>query len=126
MKRRKERLKQELQTLESGIDNSFTKVKRNTLKSLDVSQHIRNHPYKALGLAVLAGFAAGFSGRGKKDGKEGNDSKYSFRNLFVDELKRVAARHATDYISGLIDSRLKPSEDKNSENGNSGRTKPDG
>ncbi len=114
MKRRKERLKQELQTLESGIDNSFTKVKRNTLKSLDVSQHIRNHPYKAIGIAILAGFTAGISGRSKKGSKHGNEGRHGFRNLFLDELKRVAARHATDYISRLIDSRLMPSDNKKS------------
>lgn len=107
-------MKQEIQNLESGIDNSFTKVKENTLESLDVSQRIRNHPYKAMGIAILAGFTAGITGRSKRGGKQENEGRYGFKNLFLDELKRIAARHATDYISRLVDSRLMPSDNKKS------------
>jgi len=108
LKHRKERLKKEIDSLESNMDDSFTKVKKNTIGSVSLSSGIKKNPFKAVGLSVLVGIAIGFTGKKSPKKSVQNNNKYGFGTLLWDEMKRLAARRATEYITTFVDSEITP------------------
>ena len=125
LKHRKERLKKEIEGLESEMDKSFTKVKENTFGSLKMVSRIKRNPFKAVGIAVIVGAAIGLTGRkSPKKPSQGKD-KYGFGALLLDELKRLAARRATEYISTIVDSEITPRVLHKFDKSEKGKTKTD-
>lgn len=90
------------------MDKSFTKVKENTFGSLNPVSGIKKYPFKAVGIAVLAGAVFGLTGRKSTKKTSQRNDKYGFGTLFLEEMKRLAVRRATEYISTIIDSEITP------------------
>lgn len=90
------------------MDKSFTKVKESTFESLNLLSAIKKSPFKAIGVAVISGVVVGLAGRKSKRKSSQRNDKYGFGGLILDELKRLAARRTTEYISAFIDSEITP------------------
>lgn len=112
---RKERLKSELEAIETKYAAKIGGVKRMVNGSLKPAQKIRRNPLKAVGYAVLVGVAIGLvrskgSSKKKKQEKssQSGDSKVRFRSMLMDELKRLAARKAMVIVSEMVDKEVIP------------------
>jgi ElaB/YqjD/DUF883 family membrane-anchored ribosome-binding protein len=125
LKHRKERLKKEIENLESDMDKSFTKVKENTFGSFKPVSAIKNNPFKAVGIAVITGIAFGLTGKKKTKKSSQRSDKYGFGGLLLDELKRLAARRATEYVSAFIDSQITPRVHQKFDKNEKSKTKTD-
>lgn len=90
------------------MDKSFTKVKENTFGSLNPVSGIKKNPFKAVGIALLAGVAFGLAGRKSTKKTSQHSDRYGFGTLLFDEMKRLAVRRATEYISTFVDSEITP------------------
>lgn len=112
---RKERLKNELEAIETKYAAKIGGVKRMVDGSLKPAQKIRRNPLKSVGYAVLIGIAVGLL-RSKDSSKKENqdksiesgESKVGFRSLLMDEMKRLAARKAMVLVSDMVDKEVIP------------------
>lgn len=126
---RKERLKNELEAIETKYAAKIGGVKRMVNGSLKPAQNIRRNPLKSVGYAVLVGFAVGLvrtkrsSKKKKKKRKQklqqdhNSESTVGFTSLLMSELKRLAARKAMVFVSEMVDKEVIPrltSSDKES------------
>lgn len=113
---RKERLKNELEIIERKYAAKIGGVKRAVDGSLKPAEKIRRNPLKAVGYAVLVGFAVGLvknsrsSKKRKKKNKDNHsgESRIGLTSLLVDEMKRLAARKAMVLVSDLVDDKVIP------------------
>ena len=109
----KNRLKDDLELLEGSFENRITSLKNNIFGSIKPVSLIRKKPFHAIGLALFTGVALGLA-RKKKGSSSGNSdsssSRLKFTGLLLDEVKRIAARRAADYISEFVEQKM--SQDK--------------
>ncbi|MGF1671659.1 MAG: hypothetical protein ACFCU6_14530 [Balneolaceae bacterium] len=105
---RKDKLKKDISGIESSLDQSFTKLKNNTIGSFDILSKIKKKPFKSVGTALIMGLVIGLAGRKKSRKRENRAPRYGFNNMIMDELKRMAARKATEYITHIVDSEVVP------------------
>lgn len=112
---RKERLKNELEAIETKYAAKIGGVKRMVNGSLKPAQKIRRNPLKSVGYAVLLGLAVGLvrsKGSSKKKDQDKNsqsgDTKVYFRSMLMNELKRLAARKAMVLVSEMVDKEVIP------------------
>lgn len=108
IRKRKKKLEDELELLEGNIEDRFTGVQKKVLGSLEPIEIIKRNPLKSVGTSVLIGFAIGMLGAGKTTDQKSERQlqKEKILNLFLNEVKRVAARKAASHISDLIDQKL--------------------
>lgn len=113
-KSRKKQLQSELEFLESGFRDRYSKAKINAFGSIDPVKKIRSNPLKAIGAAVLVGLAAGIAVPKRKSKKKSENSGASapsgglgFSSLLLDEVKRIAAKKAAHYVSDMVDKKIK-------------------
>lgn len=111
---RKERLKNELSFIEKKYAAKIGGVKKAVDSSLKPAQTIRRNPIKAVGYAVLVGFAVGLVKNSRSSKQKNNkdnhngESRIGFTSLLADELKRLAARKAMVFISDMVDNEVIP------------------
>lgn len=113
IRERKEKLRGDLELLESGFENRISKVSSIVPANLNPVKAIRKHPLKSVGLSVLFGIVAGVAtGSGKKKSQStekqepGSSSSQGFTSMVFNELKRVAAYRTATYISELLENRM--------------------
>lgn len=111
IRRRKTRLKDDLELLEGSFENRYRKAKKSLLGSFKPVETIKKRPFQSIGVAVILGLAAGLSSKKKaaSNGQENSGtvpSRPGFTGLLFDEVKRLAARRAASYISEVIDERM--------------------
>lgn len=111
IKFRKKKLKDDIDLLESGFENRAEKVKSMIPATINPSDSIRKHPFRAMGIAIAGGLVIGLSSRKKRSKSKDEGSAYNsgidnkFTSLLMYELKRLAANRAVSYISDLMDQR---------------------
>ncbi len=111
---RKERLQNELEAIETKYAAKIGGVKRMVNGSLKPAQKIRRNPLKAVGYAVLVGFAVGLvrkkrsSKKNKQQQVQNGESTIGFTSLLMSELKRLAARKAMLFVSEMVDKEVIP------------------
>lgn len=104
---RRKRLKREIHQLEEKYAGKISIAKRSVHSALTPLQSIRKNPVKAVGIALLFGFAISYSGK-KRDRKNSGSSRTNFSSLLLDELKRVGARKAITILSDVVDREVIP------------------
>lgn len=124
---RKERLKNELDAIETKYAAKIGGVKRLVNGSMEPAKNIRRNPLKSVGYAVLIGFAVGLV-RSKKSSKKkrrqnhSGESTVGLTSLLMSEFKRLAARKAMVFVSEMVDKevipRLTPREKENTRTSN--------
>jgi hypothetical protein len=113
IKQKKNRLKDDLELLEGSFENRITKLQKNIFGSIKPVTLIRKKPFHAVGFALFAGMALGFAKKKQRASSGNGDSSSSslkFTGLLLDEVKRIAARRAADYISEFVEQKM--SQDK--------------
>lgn len=113
---RKKKLKQELENLKTSVGDSASDVKDDIVSSVLPVERIKKQPFKAVGIAVAAGFILGLPRLRGKRVKGGKVKSYGFSSMLIDELKRMAARKAMIYITELIDDEVMPRIRRKKEN----------
>ena len=108
---RKNKLKSDLDLLESDFQNRYFRMKGNILGSLQPLTLVKKNPIKAVGSAVLLGLAIGLavpkrSSKSNKNSSESTSFSPGFTSLLFDEAKRIAARKAAYYVSDIIDKKI--------------------
>lgn len=110
---RKKKVKDDLELLEGNFEKRIQSIKERFLGPFKPVSLIKNKPFIAIGIAVAAGIALGFSKKsrnGKKvDQRKENTTGYSgpgFTGLLIDEMKRIAASRAASYISDFVDQKF--------------------
>ncbi len=111
IKFRKKKLKDDIDLLESGFKNRAEKVQSYIPITINPTESIRKHPFRAVGIAIVSGLAFGLISKKKRsrsEKEESNDNSNNdsgFTSLLMYELKRLAASRAVSYISDAIDQR---------------------
>lgn len=113
---RKKKLKQELENIKASVGSSASEVKDDVISSILPVERIKKQPFKAVGIAVVAGFILGLPRLRGKRVKGGEVKSYGFSSMLIDELKRMAARKAMIYITELVDDEVMPRIRKKKEN----------
>lgn len=107
---RKKQLKDDLDLLEDGFQNRYSKAKGNFLGAMKPLEIVKKNPVKAVGVAFVAGLAAGLAkpkrSSNKNDSSGTSSSGSGFTSLMFDELKRLAARRTAQYVTELIDNKI--------------------
>jgi hypothetical protein len=85
IEQRRAQLKQELESIEQGLEDNIDDIKESLQQKTDPRHWIRKYPMAALGIAVGVGILVGSSGGGKKSG---NNAAPQGPSLFG-ELKRM-------------------------------------
>jgi hypothetical protein len=85
IEQRRAQLKQELESIEQGLEDNIDDIKESLQQKTDPRHWIRKYPMAALGIAVGVGILVGSSGGGKKSG---NIAAPQGPSLFG-ELKRM-------------------------------------
>lgn len=108
----KNRLKDDLELLEGSFENRITSLKNNIFGPIKPVRLIRKKPFHAIGFALFAGIALGLAKKKQRASSDNSDSSSSlkFSGLLFDEVKRIAARRAADYISDFVEQKM--TEDK--------------
>lgn len=110
IKKRKKKLKDDLELLEDDFEDRITNVQKKVADSLAIVSAIKKNPLKAVGTSVIIGLAIGLIGNdksGKEKAESGHLDKDRMTNLLFNEIKRVVARKAGTYLSEFIDSKVK-------------------
>ena len=106
----KEELKEEIRNLESGFELRVKKTKERVMGTLKPVKQIKKNPFIAVGAAVGIGLLIGLMGRSKKrsyhSAPQAVPPKDGISSLLLSELKHLAARKATLYLSDLIDQKI--------------------
>lgn len=111
VKLRKQKLQDDLDLLEKGFQSRVSRVRSGIPDSLSPVSCIRKKPFTAIGLALIAGMAAGLV-PGKKRASGGTSGSVNpagssgFSSILISELKRIAARRTADYLSELLEQKL--------------------
>lgn len=105
---RKKKLKQELEYIKASVGNSASEVRDDVISSILPVEKIKKQPFKAVGIAVVAGFILGLPRLRGKRVKGEKIKTYGFSSMLMDELKRMAARKAMIYITELVDDQVMP------------------
>ncbi len=109
---RKKKLKDDLELLEGNFEERIQSTKRRILGPLKPVSYIKSKPFLALGAALAAGIILGFSSKKKNNSKEiiedrkSSDKSPAFTGILIDELKKIAAKRAANYLSELVDQKL--------------------
>lgn len=117
IRKRKTRLKDDLELLEGSFEQRLNKVKSNVFGSFQPATIIKKKPLKAVGIALIAGIALGISRGRKKSGSSDDETNGSssaksvskspgFTGILYDEVKRIAARKTAAYLSDFVDQKL--------------------
>lgn len=112
---RKQKLKDDLELLESGFENRISKVS-NILPDISPASAIKKHPLKSVGIAMMAGMALGLLSKKSHKNRtgeryhSGSNENNGFTSLIFSELKRVAAMRAASYISEMVEKKMKGDE----------------
>lgn len=108
LQERKKKLKKELENIKASVGGSASEVKDDVISSILPVEHIKKQPFKAVGIAVVAGFILGLPRLRGKNKKGGDSKSYGFSSMLIEELKRMAARKAMIYITELVDDEVMP------------------
>ncbi|MEX2602124.1 MAG: hypothetical protein WD355_10775 [Balneolaceae bacterium] len=113
LEQRKRLLEAELNQIESGLNDSIHETKESVIEALIPRKAIRKSPIKAVAISVLAGFVIGLPKRrkrstGKRIESKGKTSVRSpgVATLILDELKRIAARRAVQFMVDTFDEKI--------------------
>lgn len=109
LEQRKKQIEAELVQIQNDVDSSVDSIKERFLSSLLPVKMIHKKPFKAVGIAVLAGFTLGLPrlrlGKRRK-GTAGRRDSQGVTSLMMDELKRIAARRAVGLFVDTLDDQL--------------------
>lgn len=113
---RKQKLKDDLELLESGFENRISKISNFLPDTINPASTIKKHPLKSVGIVMMAGMALGLLS--KKSHKtrtgeryhSGSNENNGFTSLIFSELKRVVAMRAASYISEMVEKKMKGDE----------------
>lgn len=106
IREKKKALEEEIQRIEKKYSDKTRRVKNRVDSTLKPVKRIKEHPFAAVGLAVLAGFIVGLPGKRRRRG--GADNSTSFTSMVGTELKRLAARRTIDFVGEFVDNELIP------------------
>ncbi|MEX0769267.1 MAG: hypothetical protein WD035_00945 [Balneolaceae bacterium] len=120
LEQRKKRIEAELNQIHQDMDSSVDVMKEKVLSTVLPVKAIRKKPFKAVGIALIAGFALGLprlrmkSRRREKNYKEERGrSSQGMTSLMFDEMKHIAARRAVRFFMDTVDEKLSARLDKN-------------
>ncbi|MFO7847882.1 MAG: hypothetical protein R6V27_15050 [Balneolaceae bacterium] len=114
---RKSELESEINRVEEKYSSKAVFLQKSVKSALKPVQKIRDKPFTAVGLSVIAGFVAGYSGRKKRPKIHKRDrtpietenvSGSGFTSVLTTELKKFAARKAMVFITDWVDQQLIP------------------
>ena len=115
IKQRKKDLQDEVDRIETTYTKRVSKIEGGIRKTLQPIKNVKKRPFVSLSVSIAAGFLLGISGKRKslnKAAKSSNPSehqkrdRYGFTSMLISELKRVAARRAMIYITGMVDQKV--------------------
>lgn len=108
IRKRKEKLKDDLETLEGNFEHRISGVQKRVMGTLDPLGYIKRNPFKVVGASILFGFTIGKIGTDKSSDEGESDHRHQEKlfNLLFNEIKRVAARKAATYLSEFIDQKI--------------------
>ncbi len=118
LKERKQKLKEEIQSLENGFDSRITHLKKGLLNTAHPTEYIKSNPIKSLAIGAAAGFTIGLLKRGKKSrshSKKVSNSRNGISSILMNELKHMAVQKTMYYISDLIDEQISSRKKTSSE-----------
>lgn len=118
--RKRNQIEVELNQLQNDLGQSVTSMKDSIIENIIPTDRIRKKPFKAVGIAALAGFVLGLKKikKQKPGSKErGINQDPGVTHLMFDEIKRMAAQKAARVVVDIIDrkisERIQPSESEN-------------
>jgi ElaB/YqjD/DUF883 family membrane-anchored ribosome-binding protein len=118
--RKRNQIEIELNQLQNDLGQSVTSMKDSIIDNIIPTDRIRKKPFKAVGIAALAGFVLGLKKiKKKKSGSKerGINQDPGVTHLMFDEIKRMAAQKAARVVMDIIDrkisERIQPSESEN-------------
>lgn len=122
LEQRKKRIEAELHQIQYDVDSSVDSMKERLLSTLLPVKAIQKKPFKAIGIAIIAGFALGLPKVGKFRVRRKEKSKNSGGNpgvtsLMLEEFKRIAARRAVQLFMDTVDEQLEKRKSRSSESG---------
>lgn len=109
LKERKEKLEEEIRSLENGFETRITNVKSGILKTAHPTEFIKSNPLKSMAVAAAAGFTIGLLRRGKRSrsySQKKSNPRNGIPSILKNELKHLAVQKAMYYISDLIDQQI--------------------
>lgn len=107
LEKKKRELKEELNLLQSQLDNSFDHVREDVSHKLDPVEFIKNHPLPVVGTAVLLGFLTGYSPK-----STGRTYSGVFSSLMWEEIKKIATKKALSTATAYIENMLNVEDEK--------------
>jgi ElaB/YqjD/DUF883 family membrane-anchored ribosome-binding protein len=96
---RKEQLRKEIEELEAQLEASVNGVGDEVSEQFEPKKIIQKHPFKALGVSILAGFLITYRSRSAKS------------SVLWSALKKELADQAIDYATHIVRSASKKNED---------------
>lgn len=97
---RKKLLQEEVQGLETDINNRINSVKAKVHDTLSVQKWVQDYPLPAVGLAALAGFLLAYrSGIPKGSVSQSSSLSSSVKDMLVAELKKQAIKKIMEKLS---------------------------
>lgn len=119
LEQRKKRIEAELNQIHQDMDSSVDVMKQKVLSIVLPVKAIREKPFKAVGVALIAGFTLGLprlrmksKRREKNYEEESGGSSQGVTSLMFDEMKRIAARRAVRFFMDTVDEKLSARFDK--------------
>jgi hypothetical protein len=97
---RKKLLQEEVQGLETDINERINSVKVKVQETLSVQKWVQDYPLPAVGLAALAGFLLAYrSGKPKSTTSQSSSLSAGVRDMLVAELKKQALKKVMEKLS---------------------------
>lgn len=111
VKLRKKKLQDDLELLEQGFQSRVTRIRSGVPGAMIPFSFIREKPIAAVGVALIAGLAAGLlTGKKSRVKRESTRSvpeiDIGFSSILIGELKKLAARRAAGYLSELLEQKI--------------------